>query len=223
MEGTADGTGHPRVRTFKARRGRTSPTQRARLHDALALFGLPPGPLTPSEVFGRSAPLVIEVGSGLGHAALGYAGSHPHHDLIAIDVHTPGIALLASRLEAAALTNLRVVEGDAFELLDRLPPASLHAVHLFFPDPWPKRAHHKRRFVRPDVIDLLASRLERGGRLLMATDDEAYAAAAAMELDAHAGFTGGPSLRPGWRPIAGYEARAIRLGHEVHDLCHRRR
>jgi tRNA (guanine-N7-)-methyltransferase len=215
-------TTHPHVRTFKARRGRTTRAQRVRLEETLERFGLPDGPVEPARAFGRTAPLVLEVGCGLGHAALAYAGTRPDHDLIAVDVHTPGVALLASRVEAAHLTNVRLVEGDALDLLGRLPAASLHAVHLFFPDPWPKRAHHKRRIVRADVVAVLTDRLVAGGRLLFASDDPAYAAAARQTLEAHPALRGGASPRPAWRPVAGYEAKALREGATVVDLAYER-
>jgi tRNA (guanine-N7-)-methyltransferase len=214
---------HPPIRTFKARRGRTTPAQRALLGESLHRLGLAEGPIQPVAAFGRAAPLVVEVGSGLGHAALGYAGTHLHHDLIAIDVHTPGIALLLSRVEAAGLTNLRVVEGDALGVLERLPDEALHAVHLFFPDPWPKRAHHKRRFVRPDVLDLVGRKLAPGGTFLFASDDAGCAAAARATLDAHHLFSGGGRERPAWRPMAGYEAAADAAGRPVVYLSHQRR
>jgi tRNA (guanine-N7-)-methyltransferase len=213
---------HPRVRTFKARRGRTTSAQRALLDESLGRRGLPGGPIDPADAFGRAAPLVLEVGCGLGHAALGYVAAHPDHDLIAVDVHTPGIALLLSRAEAAGVTNLRVVEGDALDVLDRLPQASLHAVHLFFPDPWPKRPHHKRRFVRQDVLDLLAAKLGVDAALRIASDDQACAAAAQAALEAHPSYRGGPAERPAWRPLGGYEAKAVAAGTGVIELCYRR-
>jgi tRNA (guanine-N7-)-methyltransferase len=213
---------HPHVRTFKARRGRTTPKQRARLRKTLERLGLPDGPIDPRLAFGREAPVVLEVGSGLGHAALAYAGAFPDHDLIAVDVHTPGVALLASRADAVGLTNLRLVEGDALDVLGRLPDRALTAVHLFFPDPWPKRAHHKRRFVRPDVLAVVAPKLRSGGTFLVATDDAAYAAAAQRVFDDDIAFAGGGADRPAWRPLAGYEARAVAEGRGVMDLAYRR-
>ena len=217
-----DATAHPWVRTFRARRGRTTPAQRAWLDDALGRRGLPDGPLDPSTLFGRQAPLVLEIGSGLGHAALGYAGAFPDHDLIAVDVHTPGIALLLSRADAAGLGNVRAAEGDALDVLDRLPSGSLHAVHVFFPDPWPKRPHRKRRILRPDVLDVLADRLEPGGTLRAATDDAAYAREARLLLASHAAFVPLPADRPPWRPGLGFEARALAAGRDVHELVARR-
>lgn len=213
--------GHPRVRTFHTRRGRHSPAQRADIDAALARCGLPAGPIDPSLVFGRRAPLVLEIGCGLGHAALAFAAARPDHDLIAADVHTPGVARLLRRVEADGLANVRVVEGCGLDVLDRFPPAGLAAVHVFFPDPWPKRAHHKRRLVRPDVVAVLADRLEPGGRLLFATDDAGYAAHADVVVAADGRFDGGPSERPAWRPRQGYEARAA--GRPVHERAWRRR
>jgi tRNA (guanine-N7-)-methyltransferase len=211
-----------RIRTFRARRGRTTREQRAWLVDALDRRGIPSGPVDAAALFGRVAPLVLEIGSGLGHAALGYAGAHPEHDLLAVDVHTPGIALLLSRADAAGLTNVRAAEGDALDVLDRLPSGSLDAVHVFFPDPWPKRPHRKRRILRPDVLDVLADRLARGGLLRAATDDAGYAAEAGGLLTTHGSFEVLEAVRPAWRPKLGFEGRALDAGRVVHELLARR-
>ncbi|WP_295697457.1 tRNA (guanine(46)-N(7))-methyltransferase TrmB [Lapillicoccus sp.] len=159
-----------RVRTFAGRKGKLSELSRHRLDRLGPRWELPPGPLDARTAFGRAAPLVLEIGSGHGAAAVAYAAAHPGHDLVAVDVHVPGIARLLGVVDAAGVTNLRVVRGDAVEVLrDRIGPAQLDAVHLFFPDPWPKEKHKKRRFVSAQTLDLLASRLTPGGTLLVAT------------------------------------------------------
>lgn len=211
------------VRTFNARRGRLSPAERAALEERGQALGLPPGPLDHRAVFGRVAPLVLEVGSGFGDAARAYAVAHPDCDVVAVDVHTRGVAHLVSTVARSGPANLRAVEGDAVELLaERVAPGSLFAVHLFFPDPWPKRSHHGRRFVRPDVIDLVVDRLSRGGSLLLATDDAGYAAQAREVLGGHPALEGGAADRPAWRPRAGYEGKALAAGRAVVDLRYRR-
>ncbi len=207
------------VRTFNARRGRMSAAERAELEALGPALGLPAGPLDPASVFGRLAPLVVEVGSGFGHAARAYAMAEPGHDVVAVEVHTRGVAHLVSTVARTGPGNLRVVEGDAVALLaERLAPGSVAAIHLFFPDPWPKRAHHGRRFVRPEVIDLVVQRLAAGGSILLATDDGAYVEQAREVLGDHPALHGGVTERPGWRPRAGYEAKALAAGRAVVDL-----
>ena len=209
----------PPVRTFKARRGRLGATGRQALAEDVPALSPPPGPLLRRP--GRQ--LVLEVGCGWGDAALAFAAAHPGLDLVAADVHTPGVAALARKARGLALANVAVVLGDAVELLeDRVPPGGLDAVHAFVPDPWPKRSQRHRRLVRPDVAALLHDRLAPGGRLLLATDDAGYAAAAPGVLAA-AGFHVAVAARPPWRPLAGFEAKAVSAGHRVHDLLATRR
>lgn len=169
-------------------------------------------------------PLVLEVGCGHGDAALAFADAHPQIDIVAVDVHTPGVAHLLQALEDQPRSNVWVERTDAVALLDHgIAPSSLQGIHVFFPDPWPKTRHHKRRFVRRDVIDLLADRMAPGATLLFATDVDHYARSAADVLDAHPAFAGGSAPRPGWRPVAGYEAKALAAGHSVVELAYRRR
>lgn len=209
-------TGHPRIRTFHARHGRVTDAMRA----ALAAIG-------PRHALARrdpSRPLVLEVGCGHGDAALAFADAHPDVDVLATDVHTPGIAHLLLALDAAPRRNVFVARADALDVLDHdLGPGSLVGVHVFFPDPWPKARHRKRRFIRPDVVDLLADRLVAGGRVLVATDIEDYARHARAVLDAHRSFTGGPAARPSWRPTDGYESKGTAAGRTIVELAYTRR
>jgi tRNA (guanine-N7-)-methyltransferase len=180
---------------------------------------IPEGPLVPREAFGREAPLVLEVGCGHGAAAIAYAAQHPGQDVLAVDVFTPALARLLAAAEREGLANLWVHQGDAVTLLaERLPSASLAAVHLFFPDPWPKLRHAKRRFVARHTLDLLASRLEPGGHLLVATDHDGYAAHARAELAAHGRFVVTEGQRPSWRPVDGFEAKGLAAGRRVTEL-----
>lgn len=157
-------TGLRHVRTFNGRQGRRSELTDERL----ASFGprrqLPPGLLDPQAAFGREAPVVLEIGCGHGAAAVAFAGAHPERDLVALDVHVPGLArLMALAEEAGVGGNLRVDREDAVAfLVERVAPAQLDTIHLFFPDPWPKERHRRRRFLRPDTLDLIADRLAPG-------------------------------------------------------------
>ena len=217
------------IRSYAARRGRRSALTLERIERFLPEREIPAGPLDQQVAFGRIAPLVLEVGCGHGAAAIAYCQAHPEHNLLAIDVHTPGIARMMAAADAAegehpGVPNLRVAMGDAvFLLRDRIAPASLHAVHVFFPDPWPKDRHAKRRFISPFTLDLIASRLAPGGVLRVATDQDFYAAHTASALAAHGGWDVVEGERPTWRPTAGFEAKGIAAGREIHDLHATRR
>jgi tRNA (guanine-N7-)-methyltransferase len=214
-----DQGGRRRVRTYSARRGRLSALTR----DRIERFGgdrfLPPGPLDAARAFGRVAPLVLEVGSGHGAAAIAYAREHPGHDVLAVDVHTPGIARMLAAADAAAVPNLRVVSGDAVELLTtRIAAGQVAALHLFFPDPWPKNRHAKRRFVGARTLTLLDSRLADDGHVLLATDQPAYAAHVRSEVAAHGAFVVRPAERPWWRPMDGFERKGVAAGRPIVEL-----
>jgi tRNA (guanine-N7-)-methyltransferase len=213
--GSPTATAHPRIRTFHARHGRLTGQMRRALDELAPRYE--PARRTPER------PLVLEVGCGHGDAALAFADAHPEVDLLATDVHAPGIAHLLLALEAAPRPNLFVARSDALDVLDHeLATGSLAGVHVFFPDPWPKARHHKRRFVRDDVLDLLADRLAADGIVRFATDASDYAGSARSVLDRHPAFDGGPVPRPPWRPATGYEAKAADAGRSVHELAYRR-
>lgn len=185
---------------------------------------LPGGPLDTAAWFGRAAPVVLEIGSGMGESTTTMAAAAPDVDHLAVEVYQPGLAQLLLRAEHASLTNLRLLRGDAQELLTgHIAPDSLHGVRIYFPDPWPKRRHHKRRLVRPEFVKLVASRLAPGGTLHLATDWEPYAA------EMLTACTGEPALRntagsedfaprPTWRPVTKFEQRALDEGRTVRDL-----
>jgi tRNA (guanine-N7-)-methyltransferase len=223
---------HPPIRTYHPRRGRQGARHRDALDRLWPRYGVPisrvpDAPLDRVAVFGRSAPLVLEIGSGMGETTARMAAAEPGCDYLAADVHTPGIANLLALIEELGLTNLRVGHGDALDLVrHQLAPASLDAVHVFFPDPWPKARHHKRRLIQPAHVRLLASRLAPGGTLHCATDwaDYALSMLAAMTADpdldnAYDGF----APRPAARPVTRYEARAAEDGRTSVDLVFRRR
>ncbi len=208
--------GHPRIRTFHARHGRVTEVMRTALRDI--------GPRHDRTRRDAGRPLVLEVGCGSGEAALAFADAHTGTDVLATDVHTPGIAHLLLALDAHPRPNVFVARADALDLLDHeLAPGSLVGVHVFFPDPWPKARHRKRRFLRTDVADLLADRLSAGGHLLVATDSEDYARHARAVLDEHPAFEGGPAERPAWRPRLGYEAKGLAAGRAIAELAYTRR
>ncbi len=208
------------VLTFNGRQGRRSELTDTRL----ARFGpyrqLPPGPLDPVAAFGRVAPVVLEIGCGHGAAAVAYAAAHPGRDLVAIDVHVPALGrLMALADEAGVGHNLRVDREDAVAFLtDRVTPGQLASIHLFFPDPWPKERHRRRRFVRPDTLDLIADRLAPDGELLVATDQDFYAEHVVQVVTEHGALTVSPAVRPAWRPTGGFEAKGLVAGRTVTDL-----
>ncbi len=206
------------VRSYTPR-WRTSALTAERIELLLSARQVPPGPLDPVAAFGRVAPVVLEIGSGHGAAAIAYAAAHPGSDVLAVEVHVPGVARMLAAAQALAVANLWVERGDAMPLLrDRIGPASLAAVHLFFPDPWPKTPHAKRRFVQRHTLELIAHRLVPGGRLLVATDHPTYAAHVRRQLAAHGGWTVVEGERPSWRPLDGFEAKALAAGRVVTDL-----
>ncbi len=217
------------IRSFVLRQGRVSNAQR-RAHDTLLpVFGVPytQAPLDLNTVFGRQAPKILEIGFGMGETTALIAGSHPENDYLAIEVHTPGVGGLLKLIGENGLRNIRIVQHDATEVLQHmLPPGSLNGVHIFFPDPWPKKRHQKRRLVQPPLIALLASRMASGAYLHLATDWEEYAHQMLQVLGAEpllANTVEGFAARPESRPQTKFETRGLRLGHKVCDLVFRKR
>lgn len=182
----------------------------------------------PPAWFGRTAPLVLEIGPGMGESTAALAAARPDVDHVAVEVFEPGLAQLLMRMADAGLTNLALLRGDAVALLrERVPEASLDGIRIFFPDPWPKRRHRKRRLVQPPFAALAASRLRPGGTLHMATDWADYADQMRRVADAEPLLEntapGGWAPRPSWRPVTKFERRAHAEGREVRDLVYRRR
>jgi tRNA (guanine-N7-)-methyltransferase len=218
-------------RVYIRRQGRMTRAQSRALLTLLERYRVP---MTDSTFdwaaeFGRRAPLLVEIGFGMGHALLDAAQRHPEWNCVGIEVYRPGIGALLNAVAAAQLTNVRIVEGDARQVLGKMiEPASLHRLMVFFPDPWPKSKHHKRRLVNEAFAALSASRLAVDGQLLVATDWDHYAEAMLQVLDAEAGMENlaGPgqfAQRAAERPITRFEARGVGLGHRVWDLVYRRR
>jgi len=188
---------------------------------------LPEGPLDFDSWFGRSAPVLLEIGSGMGETTSQLVAAAPELNYVAAEVYKPGLAQLLLRAEhLGGLDNLRVLRGDAVVLLtDHVAPASLHGVRIFFPDPWPKKKHHKRRLVQPEFVSLIASRLEPGGVLHLATDWEHYAEQMLEVCSGERLLTNvydGWAPRPDWRPVTKFEQRAVNEDRVSHDLMFRR-
>jgi tRNA (guanine-N7-)-methyltransferase len=178
-------------------------------------------PLKLDAFFGRRVPVVLEIGFGMGDATAATAAADPERGYLGVEVHTPGIGNLLALVGELGLTNVRVAHGDAMELVRRLEPGVLDAVHVFFPDPWPKARHHKRRLIRPDNVALLRERLRPGGLLHCATDWPDYAVAMAETLDADPGLRPAGNDRSG-RPETKFERRGAQAGRPIADLRYRR-
>jgi tRNA (guanine-N7-)-methyltransferase len=211
------------------REGRITRSQEQALERLWPCYGLEAGArLDLDACFRRHAPRTLEIGFGNGESMACMAGEDPGTDYLGIEVHRPGIGHLLLELERRALGNVRVISADAVQVLKNcLPDAAFERVLLFFPDPWPKKRHHKRRIVQPDVVELLARKLRPGGLLHMATDWEHYAQHMLEVMTGTASFRncagpGGTSPRPDSRPVTKFEQRGLRLGHGVRDLLFER-
>ena len=215
---------HRPIRSYVLRQGRFSPAQQRAYETLLPRFGVAyaRAPLDFPAVFGRRAPVIVEIGSGMGETTAAIAAAQPDCDYLAIEVHSPGVGSLLKQMEEGQLTNIRIVQHDAVEVLrDMVPPASLDGVHVFFPDPWPKKRHHKRRLLQPAFAELLARGLKPGGYLHVATDWQDYAERTLEVLEAVPALRNTAQRfapRPLWRPETKFERRGLRLGHDVWDL-----
>ncbi|MEZ5460791.1 tRNA (guanosine(46)-N7)-methyltransferase TrmB [Dokdonella sp.] len=217
-----------RVRSFVLRQGRITPAQQQAFESHWSRFGLDftPTNVDLDDLYGRSAPVVLEIGFGNGEQLL-HAGIHePEKNFIGIEVHRPGVGRLMNGLAEAGIDNVRVSNHDAVEVLEKqISPGSLAEVRIYFPDPWPKKRHHKRRLIQPDFVRLLATRVAPGGLLHLATDWAEYAEHMLEVLDASAEWRnraglGAYSPTPAWRINTHFEKRGVRLGHGVWDLIH---
>ena len=217
------------IRSFVLRQGHMSKAQERACAELLPRLGVPfqPQPLDLDALFGRTAPRVLEIGFGMGHTTAEIAQAQPERDFLGIEVHAPGVGSLLKELQERQLTNVRIVQHDAVEVVQQmLAPASLQAIHVFFPDPWPKKRHHKRRLLQGPFVALLASRLVPGGVLHAATDWEAYAQQMLSVFGAEPALQNthpAYAPRPAYRPLTKFEDRGLKLGHGVWDLVFARR
>ena len=206
------------IRSYVLRQGRTTPAQKRALEELYPKYGIP----FSDQKLSSSRKLVLEIGSGMGETTLEIAKAHPEADFVAVEVHGPGIGSLLNAIEREQLTNLRVIRHDALDVLEHMVgDGTLAAIHLFFPDPWPKKRHHKRRMVQPGFAALAARKLAPGGILHAATDWPDYADHM-QEV-----FSKEPLLEPAAagfaaRPVTKFESRAQRLGHPIRELLFRR-
>ncbi|WP_413229079.1 tRNA (guanosine(46)-N7)-methyltransferase TrmB [Arsukibacterium sp.] len=220
-----------KIRSFVLREGRLTKGQQNALDNHWPAFGLcyQTSPLVLEQVFGRSAPVVLEIGFGMGKSLVEMAKNAPDKNFIGIEVHKPGVGACLGDAAAAGLTNLRLFEHDAVEILnDTIADESLDTVQLFFPDPWHKKRHHKRRIVQPDFVQLLRRKLKTDGVFHMATDWQNYAEHMLEVMQAAPGFvnvsaSGDYVERPAHRPLTKFEQRGQRLGHGVWDLMFARK
>jgi len=217
------------IRSYVLRQGRFSPAQQNAVASLMPRYGIAysAAPLSFAAAFGRVAPVVAEVGFGMGETTATIARDNPGTDYLAIEVHGPGVGSLLKRLEADAIANVRIIQHDAVDVLrDMVPERSLAAIHVFFPDPWPKKRHHKRRLLQPAFVELAATRLAPSGLLHVATDWEDYAVQALAVLEGTAllqNTAQGFAPRPAWRPLTKFERRGTALGHGVWDIIFARR
>ena len=230
MASLAEGQEIPRIKSFIRRIGRMTTAQKQALDTLWETYCLDPEvSYNFTEVFARSAPIILEIGFGNGESLAKTAALNPDKDYIGIEVHKPGVGNLLAQLERQGITNVRVFYHDAIDVLEKCIPAhSVSAVHLFFPDPWHKRKHHKRRIVRPSFVRLIAQKLVAGGYFHSATDWQHYARHILKILTAADQFANqSPDQtycsRPDYRPLTKFEQRGLRLGHGVWDLIFKRR
>ena len=217
---------HRRVRSFVRRPGRMTPAQQRALAELLPVYQLSPHTRDMTLAFGCQRPLVVEIGFGNGEALAWMAANEPARNFVGVEVHEPGVGRLLRALQALGLDNVRVAVRDAVEVLQhQAQTASLEEVRIYFPDPWPKKRHHKRRIVQGTFLELLADRLRPGGRLHLATDWQPYAESMLEQLAARPEFEnlGDPFVeRPPWRPQTHFEQRGANKGHAIFDLLFRR-
>jgi tRNA (guanine-N7-)-methyltransferase len=212
------------IRSFVLRAGRMGSGQLRALAELGPRYLLPfeTRPLDLDMAFGREAPRVLEIGFGMGDATAAVAAAQPDTDYLGIEVHPPGVGALLQRIAERRLANVRIVQHDAVQVLQHmLTPGTLAGAHIWFPDPWHKKRHHKRRLIQPAFVSLLASRLAPGGYLHCATDWQPYAEQMLQVLAADPGLanrTAGYAPRPAWRPLTKFESRGLKLGHGVWDL-----
>ncbi len=220
---------HRPVRSYVLRQGRFSPAQREAYEALLPRYGVDyaAAPLDLARLFGRGNPKILEIGFGMGETTAAIAAARPDHDFLAVDVHVPGVGSLLKLIASQGLSNVRIVRHDAVDVVTHMIERdTLAGVHVFFPDPWPKKRHHKRRLLRGDFVRALAERLAVGGYLHVATDWEDYAMEILATLRAEVLLCNSApefASRPDYRPLTKFERRGLARGHGVWDVIFRRR
>ncbi|OHX17182.1 tRNA (guanosine(46)-N7)-methyltransferase TrmB [Chromobacterium amazonense] len=217
------------IRSFVLRQGHLSTAQQRAMDEGMPKWGIEyrPEAIDLEQAFGRAAPKILEIGFGMGGATAEIAAANPDKDYLGIEVHGPGVGNLCKLIAEKELTNLRLMRHDAVEVLDNmLPDGCLDGVHIFFPDPWHKKRHNKRRLIQVPLVAKLASKLKPGGYFHAATDWEDYAIQILEVLNGNADLENtadGYAPRPDYRPLTKFEARGIKLGHGVWDVIFRRK
>jgi len=228
---------HTHIRSFVLRQGRVSNAQQRCYDTLMPQYGIPYSTylLDLTQAFGRTAPVTLEIGFGMGETTAAIARTHPQNDYLTIEVHTPGVGSLLKQIGEMNLTNIRIIQHDAVEVLrDMIPDNALDGVHIFFPDPWHKARHNKRRLIQAPFVALLVQKLKpacpepgrMGGYIHVATDWQDYAEQALAVLSAEPllqNAAEGYAPRPAYRPLTKFEQRGLRLGHGIWDMVFRRK
>lgn len=219
----------PHIRSYVLRQGRISKAQQRCLDTLLPVYGIPYSqqPLDLENVFGRTVNTILEIGFGMGETTAAIAQSHPQNDYLAIEVHTPGVGSLLKQIEELGLKNIRIIQHDAVEVLrDMLTGNVLEGIHIFFPDPWHKARHNKRRLIQPEFVAQLVTKLKPGGYIHIATDWQNYAEQVLAVLSCEQSLenvAADYAPRPAYRPLTKFEQRGLRLGHGVWDMVFRKK
>lgn len=217
------------IRSFVHRAGRTTRAQRRALEALWPRYGTDASAASnPNAVFTRAAPVMLEIGFGMGDALVAMAAASPERNYLGVEVYPPGLGSALLKIDAEGLENVRLVRADAVDFLDLLLNSSLDGVLVFFPDPWPKKRHHKRRLVQAPFVNAVYGKLKEGGKFELATDWEPYALKMVSIIEAHGGFNntagvGNFAPRPGERPVTKFQRRGEKLGHAIFDLIFERR
>jgi tRNA (guanine-N7-)-methyltransferase len=222
-------THHSHIRSYVLRQGRVSNAQGRAVETLLPKFGISHSAqlIDYKQLFNNSAPTILEIGFGMGETTARIAAAQPDKNFIAIEVHTPGVGNLLKEIDAQQLGNLRIIQHDAVEILrDMIPASSLAGIHIFFPDPWPKKRHHKRRLIQSPLVKVLCDKLLPGAYIHAATDWQEYAEHILATLRAEPALENtAPDFasRPDYRPLTKFEQRGLKLGHGVWDIIFRKR
>ena len=216
------------IRSYVLRQGKLTSGQNHALEHYWPYYGVEnsTNELDLERIFGRSAPLILDIGVGMGTTSVALALNHPENDYLAVEVHRPGVGSLMRQAKSANINNVRIICNDVIEVISlQIPSRSIDKIYIFFPDPWPKKRHHKRRLVNADFLSLLLPKMKTHGRIYIATDVEEFAAYLLTVCDMHEGLfnlagKGNYAPRPEWRPLTKFEQRGLNLEHPVFDFVY---